>query len=144
MAVKYQSAHRWPRAIKFNHHHLVLWSFLGISQWVYVRDDMSKGLKIMSLGVINHGMSLSVLYHYIRKMRRGDRLPLTRVLVHVRYLSSSEAYTNNWGLFGKENYLTFDWLKHFLKILRRSEVTINLTRRLKKTEASEFTPCSMI
>jgi hypothetical protein len=39
-----------------------LWSFLGLSQWVYVRDDMSKGLKIMSLGVINHGMSLSVLY----------------------------------------------------------------------------------
>ena len=36
--------------------------FLGLSQWVYVRDDMSKGLKIMSLGVINHGMSLSVLY----------------------------------------------------------------------------------
>jgi hypothetical protein len=27
-----------------------------------VRDDMFKGLKIMSLGVINHGMSLSVLY----------------------------------------------------------------------------------
>jgi hypothetical protein len=46
--------------IKFNPHHLVLWSFLGLSQWVYVRDDMSKGLKIMSLGVINHGMSLSV------------------------------------------------------------------------------------
>ena len=55
-------------------------------------------------------------------------------------LSSSEAYTNNWGLFGKENYLTFDWWKHFLKILRRSEVTINLTRRLKKMEASEFAP----
>ena len=53
---------------------------------------------------------------------------------------SSEAYTNNWGLFGKENYLTFDWWKHFLKILRRSEVTINLTRRLKKMEASEFAP----
>jgi hypothetical protein len=50
------------RAIKFNHHHLVLWSFLGLSQWVYVRDDTSKGLKIMSLRVINHGMSLSVLY----------------------------------------------------------------------------------
>ena len=50
------------------------------------------------------------------------------------------AYTNNWGLFGKENYLTFDWWKHFLKILRRSEVTINLTRRLKKMEASEFAP----
>jgi hypothetical protein len=31
-----------------------------IRTWVYVRDDMSKGLKIMSLGVINHGMSLSV------------------------------------------------------------------------------------
>ena len=28
---------------------------------------MSKGLKIMSLGVINHGMSLSVLYYYIDK-----------------------------------------------------------------------------
>ena len=53
---------------------------------------------------------------------------------------SSEAYTNNWGLFGKENYLTFDWWKHFLKILWRSEVTINLTRRLKKMEASEFAP----
>jgi hypothetical protein len=26
---------------------------------------MSKGLKIMSLGVINHGMSLSVLYMYV-------------------------------------------------------------------------------
>jgi hypothetical protein len=52
----------------------------------------------------------------------------------------AEAYTNNWGLFGKENYLTFDWWKHFLKILRRSKVTINLTRRLKKMEASEFAP----
>ena len=62
------------------------------------------------------------------------------VLVRVWYLSSSEAYTNNWDLFGKENYLTFDWWKHFLKILRRSEVTINLTRRLKKMEASEFAP----
>jgi hypothetical protein len=60
LAVKHQSAHRWPRVIKFNPHHLVLWLFLGLSQWVYVRDDMSKGLKIMSLGVINHGMSLSV------------------------------------------------------------------------------------
>jgi hypothetical protein len=47
-----------------NPHHLVLWAFLGLSQWVYVCDDMSKGLKIMSLGVINHGMSLSVLYNY--------------------------------------------------------------------------------
>jgi hypothetical protein len=45
------------RAIKFNPHHLVLWSILGLSQWVYVRDDMSKGLKIMSLGVINHGIT---------------------------------------------------------------------------------------
>ena len=40
LAVKYQSAHRWQRAIKFNPYHLVLWSFLGLSQWVYVRDDM--------------------------------------------------------------------------------------------------------
>jgi hypothetical protein len=62
------------------------------------------------------------------------------ILVRLWYLSSLEAYTNNWGLFGKENYLTFDWWKHFLKILRRSEVTINLTRQLKKMEASEFVP----
>jgi hypothetical protein len=48
--------------------------------------------------------------------------------------------TNNWGLFGKKNYLTYDWWKHFLKILRRSEVTINLIRRLKKMGASEFAP----
>ena len=34
----------------------------------------------------------------------------------VGYLSSSEAYTNNWGFFEKENYLAFDWWKHFLKI----------------------------
>jgi hypothetical protein len=27
----------------------------------------------------------------------------------VGYLSSSEAYTNNWGFFEKENYLAFDW-----------------------------------
>ena len=39
------------------------------------------------------------------------------VLVRVWYLSSSEAYTNNWDLVGKENYLTFDWWKHILKIL---------------------------
>jgi hypothetical protein len=30
---------------------------------------MSKGLKIMSLGVINHGMSLSVLYMHIWHLR---------------------------------------------------------------------------
>ena len=73
MAVKYQSAYRWPRAIKFNPHQ---WSFLGLSQWVYVRDDMSKGLKIMSLWVINHGMSLSVLYIYIYKQEEKHILTL--------------------------------------------------------------------
>ena len=62
------------------------------------------------------------------------------VLIRVAYLSSAEAYTNNWDFFGKENYLAFNWWKHFLKILRRSDVTINLTRRLKKMEASEFAP----
>jgi hypothetical protein len=43
-------------------------------------------------------------------------LQFSRRLVSVRvaYLSSSEAYTNNWGLFGKENYLAFDWWKHFM------------------------------
>ena len=63
-----------------------------------------------------------------------------RLRIFTPFCFGSEAYTNNWGLFGKENYLTFDWWKHFLKILRRSEVTINLTRRLKKMEASEFAP----
>ena len=62
------------------------------------------------------------------------------VLVRVGYLSISEAYTNNWSLFGKENYLAFDWWKHFLLILRCSEVTINLTRPLKKMQASKFLP----
>ena len=62
------------------------------------------------------------------------------VLVRVWYLSSSEADTNNWGLFGKENYLTFDWWKQFLKILRRSEVTINLIRRLKKNGSKWVRP----
>jgi hypothetical protein len=68
MSVLLQSSHRWPRAIKFNPHHLVLWSFLGLSQWVYVRDDMSKGLKIMSLGVINHSMSFSVQTNFEKTM----------------------------------------------------------------------------
>jgi hypothetical protein len=36
------------------------------------------------------------------------------VLVLVAYLSSSEAYTYNWGLFEKNNYLAFDWWKHIL------------------------------
>jgi hypothetical protein len=54
------------------------------------------------------------------------------VLVRVAYLSSSQAHTNNRGVFGKENYLPFDWWKHFMPILRRSKVTINLTRPLKK------------
>jgi hypothetical protein len=39
-----------------------------------------------------------------------------------------------------ERVLTGFLIGHFLKILRRSEVTINLTRRLKKMEASEFAP----
>jgi hypothetical protein len=46
----------------------VLTFFLGLSQWVYVRDDMSKGLKMMSLGVINHGMSLSVQTNFEKTM----------------------------------------------------------------------------
>jgi hypothetical protein len=35
------------------------------------------------------------------------------VLIRVGYLSSSEAYTNNWCFFGKKYYLAFDWWKHF-------------------------------
>ena len=38
---------------------------------------MSKGLKIMSLGVINHGMSLSVLYIRDCKRIERDRLILS-------------------------------------------------------------------
>jgi hypothetical protein len=62
-----------------------------------------------------------------------ERNPLC--ILHKRHRLEnweSSNYTNNWGLFGKDNYLPFDWWKHFLKILRRSEDTINLTRRLKK------------
>ena len=33
-----------------------------------VRDDMFKGLKIMSLGVINHSMSLSVQTNFEKTM----------------------------------------------------------------------------
>jgi hypothetical protein len=62
------------------------------------------------------------------------------VLVRLAYLSSSQAHTNNRGVFGKEHYLPFDWWKHFMPILRRSKVTINLTRPLKKMQASEFFP----
>jgi hypothetical protein len=50
---------------------------------------------------------LSQHLSYLRFLRRF-------VLVRVGYLSSLEAYTNNWGLFGKENYLSFDWWKHSL------------------------------
>ena len=44
------------------------------------------------------------------------------------------------GSLWKGKLLDFRLVKHFLKILRRSEVTINLTRRLKKMGASEFAP----
>jgi hypothetical protein len=47
---------------------IVVETFLGLSQWVYDRDDMSKGLEIMSLGVINHGMSLSVQSNFEKTM----------------------------------------------------------------------------
>ena len=40
------------------------------------------------------------------------------VLVRVRYLSSSEAYTNNWGLFGKENELDFRLVKTFFENIK--------------------------
>ena len=39
--------------------------------WDYIyleHDDMSKGLKIMSLGVINHGISLSVQTNFEKTM----------------------------------------------------------------------------
>jgi hypothetical protein len=57
---------------------------------------------------------------------------------HLNYKETNRTYIIFYMPFGKENYLTFDWWKHFLKTLRRSEVTINLARRLKKMEASEF------
>jgi hypothetical protein len=48
------------------------------------------------------------------KNRYDLRFSRRFVLVRVAYLSSSKAYTNNWGLFGTDNYLAFDWWKHFL------------------------------
>jgi hypothetical protein len=44
------------------------------------------------------------------------------------------------GSLWKGKLLGFDWWKQFLLILRRSEVTINLTRPLKQMQASEFLP----
>ena len=66
------------------------------------------------------------------------------VVVRVGYLSSSEAYTNNWGLFGKEHYLAFDRWKQFLLILRRSEDTIYLTRPHKKCKQVSSPPCGLL
>jgi hypothetical protein len=39
------------------------------------------------------------------------RLRFSRRFVSIRvgYLSNSHAYTINMGLFGKENYLAFNW-----------------------------------
>ena len=78
------------------------------------------------------------IWNDLRKAKDHQQPLRTRrfVLVPVGYLSSSEAYTNNWDLVGKKHYLGFDGWKHFLKILRRSEITINLTRPLKKMQAS--------
>jgi hypothetical protein len=72
--VKYQLAHRRPRAIKFNPHHLILWSFLGLSQWVYVSDDMSKGLKIMSLTVCPFLYCIYVIVDQIIRKEGWDPL----------------------------------------------------------------------
>jgi len=33
----------------------------------------------------------------------------TTPLKYILFIPCLEAYTNNWGLFGKENYLAFDW-----------------------------------
>ena len=41
-------------------------------------------------------------------------------------------------------YLIFDWWKHFLKILRCSEVTTNLTRRLKKNGGKWVRPLEVL
>jgi hypothetical protein len=50
------------------------------------------------------------------------------------------SYTVTWNIRNSRNYLGFDWWKHFLKILRRSEVTINLTRPLKKNASKWVLP----
>jgi hypothetical protein len=47
--------------------------------------------------------------HPLLVYRPRDLYESDFVLIRVGYLSSSEAYTNNWGLFGKENYFAFDW-----------------------------------
>ena len=60
------------------------------------------------------------------------------VLVRVAYLSSSEAYTSNWGLLGKKHYLAFDWWKHFF-------VNIKAFRSRQKSQISQkHSPISLI
>jgi hypothetical protein len=57
-----------------------------LSQWVYVRDDMSKGLKNMSLGVINHGIPLpsNGYIKSIKAVRRQRNLGLSRMPLSVQ------------------------------------------------------------
>jgi hypothetical protein len=92
----------------------------NLNEWKYLasqNDSFTPG-KVHRCEVINPSF---VLLRFSRRF----------VLIRVGYLSSSEAYTNNWCLFRKEYYLTFDWWKHvILLILRRSEGRINLTRPL--------------
>jgi hypothetical protein len=49
-------------------------------------------------------------HYHLHDLRFSRRF----VLVRVAYLSSSEAYTYNSDVCGKENYLAFDWWKHFM------------------------------
>ncbi len=94
---------------------------------------MDESIQLVKMTRLRMGKCTQMWWSYFRFSCRF-------VFVGVGYLSISEAYTNNWDLFGKENYLAFDWWKQFLLILRRSEVTINLTRPLKQMQASEFLP----
>jgi hypothetical protein len=62
----YQSAHRWPRAIKFNSHHLVLWSFSGLSQWVYsIWFIMNSVLKLNTHFTMSYKCECRPVYYYV-------------------------------------------------------------------------------
>jgi hypothetical protein len=81
---------------------LKIWaSFNVLFDWLNRFDDLPLFIK-------SHVESRDVpkkLTQHLYDLRFSRRF----ILVRVAYLSSSKVYTNNWGLFGKENYLAFDW-----------------------------------
>jgi hypothetical protein len=58
---------------------------------------MSKGLKIMSLGVINHGMSLSVLYYQdVENFFLCDDLLVLKTVLKICFVFQDDTYTESY------------------------------------------------